>query len=68
MTFESAVAILAHARRDAEEVVQILLKLATLAHVTGNYRNRDDSVDSAGELIAHCARLPRRSRFDIPRS
>ena len=53
MAFENAVAILAHARCDAEEVVAILLKLATLAHVTGSYRNRDDSVESAAELIAH---------------
>jgi len=59
MTLDYAIALLAHVRTDAEEVIPVLLKLATLAHVAGHYRNRDDSIDSAVELIAHCGHLPR---------
>ena len=59
MTLDSAIAFLSHARRDAEEVIPVLLQLATMAHVLGHYQNRDDSVESAAELIAHCGRLPR---------
>jgi len=61
MTFDHAVAILAHARRDAADVVPILLKLATMAHVLGQTKSRDDSIESAAELIRHLGRLPERS-------
>jgi hypothetical protein len=69
VTIQSAISLLAHARRDVEDVIPVLLQLATLAHVTGNYPSRDDSVESAAELIAHCGRLPRSpaSALTVPR-
>jgi hypothetical protein len=67
MTMESAIALLSQARRDAEEMIPVLCQLATLAHLTGHYRNRDHSIESAAELIAHCGCLPRRSAVAISR-
>jgi len=39
----------------------VLCQLATLGHITGTYRSRDDSVESAAELIANLASLKRRA-------
>ncbi len=61
MTLESAIALLADSGRGAGDVIAVLLKLATLAHITGHRENRDASVESAAELIARCDGPPRPS-------
>jgi hypothetical protein len=70
MTLDHALALLSHTRRDVEEVVPVLVQLATFAHALRQYRSRDDSIESAAELIAHVGlrhsrlgRLPMISRF-----
>ncbi len=62
MTLDHAIAILSHARRDIDDVVPVLCQLATMAHALGQYQSRDDSIESAAQLLAYSGRLPRRSR------
>ena len=54
MSLDRAIAILSHARCDIEEVVPVLCQLATMAHALGQYQSRDDSIESAAELLAYC--------------
>jgi hypothetical protein len=52
----AAVSILAHIVNEPAHVVAALCQMATLAHVAGRAKKRDDSVDVAAELLARCER------------
>ena len=56
MTYATAIAILAHATSDIEEVAAVLCQLATIANVRGHWAERDDSIEAAADLLAQ---LPR---------
>jgi hypothetical protein len=57
MTYTNAVAILAHARHDLEDVAAILCTMATIAHLSGGTEDRDDSVETAADLLAQLPRV-----------
>jgi hypothetical protein len=61
MTYASAVAMLAKTAIEAEQVVGALCTLATIAHLSGRYRNRDENVATAADLLAHTRRFALRS-------
>ena len=57
MTFESSASVLAHSALDAHAVVGALCAHATLAHLCGDTEERDESIETAAELLEHCKRL-----------
>lgn len=69
MDLQTAVAFFAHTRPESDiaDVVRILCGLAAISHALGRQHERDDSIDSAAQLIVHCGRhsvrltLPARS-------
>lgn len=62
MSYTAAVEILARAAGDAERVAGALCTLATLAHIAGDVRRRDDSVDTAADLLAQSRRFALRNQ------
>jgi hypothetical protein len=52
MNFSSALTVLSHARDDdIDDVIKVLCTLATLDHFLGQGRRRDDTVETAAELL-----------------
>ena len=58
MTLQTAVASFAHTRPESDiaDVVRILYALAAMAHALGDYRSRDDSIETAAELLRTASR------------
>jgi hypothetical protein len=61
----AAVSILAHIVNEPAHVVAALCQMATLAHVAGRVKKRNDSVDVAAELLARCEKRPRRDLWGL---
>ena len=53
----AAASILEHMASDPAHVVAALCQMATLAHVAGRLKKRNDSVEVAAELLARHQRL-----------
>jgi hypothetical protein len=58
VTFETAVAVLAHSRADLDDVARTLCKLAALSFALGEHDRCRDSIDAAEALLRERGRVP----------